>query len=620
MQQPTGSGDVLPVAVSSTPLLRGGALETLRPMAAVASAIMVGFIGYNLADFPPGIRETMAAHDAMTAAICAVVWWLIRAGRVREDHANAVATGMILLVASNILLAMWLLQDAFGAIYLCVLLVGAGAGMTSIVWGAAVVVMLGLAAVAVLSSVAEATTVAQYVAMMAATSAVAMALIALRARNLRELAHLTELDRQQRAALNEALADLDAKVAQRTAELQAANAALQTQMDERARIEGEARRLAEQLLHAQRLESLGRLAGGVAHDFNNLLTVIEGNLHLTLDGLPAGADREPLVDAIGASERAANLTRQLLAVGRKQVIARSVFDLGQHVEDIARMLQRVLGDGIELHVAALERDLWVNADPNQIEQVLMNLAANARDAMPDGGACHIDVERARAAGPPFVRIRIRDTGVGMDAPTRARLFEPFFTTKGPGQGTGLGLSTAYGVVQQHGGSITVHTTSPGAGATFDVLLPAVEATVRTPPESMAAFAPSNGTETVLLVEDEEAVRRVAERFLRRQGYNVLVASGGAEALDIAAAAGRPLDLLFTDVMMPGMNGFELAEHLRRRQSDIKVLFVSGYTGDYLQTRTGELPAGTHFVYKPYELSRTARMIREILDERAVDVA
>jgi signal transduction histidine kinase/ActR/RegA family two-component response regulator len=588
-------------------------------MAAVASAIMVGFIVYNFADFPPGIREPMVAHDAVTAAVCALVWWLIRAGRIHEDHAHAVATGLILLVASNILLAMWLLRAPYQAIYLCILIVGAGAGMTSIVWGAAVVVMLGLASVPVLFAVADATTVARYLAMMAATSAIAMALIALRARNLRELAHLTELDRQQRAALNEALADLDAKVAQRTAELQAANAALQTQMDERARAEKEARLLAEQLLHAQRLESLGRLAGGVAHDFNNLLTVIEGNLHLSLDDLPAGAEREPLEDAIGASERAAKLTKQLLAFSRKQVIERSMFDAGQHVEDVSRMLQRVLGEGIELHVATSGPDLWVNADPNQIEQVLMNLTANARDAMPDGGACHIEVGRASAAGQPFVRIRVRDTGIGMDAPTLERLFEPFFTTKGPGDGTGLGLSTAYGVVQQHGGSITVHS-SPGAGATFDVLLPAVDATVRTSPEAVASIAPSSGKETVLLVEDEDAVRRVAERFLRRQGYDVLVASGGAEALVIAATAGRPLALLFTDVMMPGMNGFELAEQLRRLQPEIKVLFVSGYTGDYLQTQTGELPAGTHFLYKPYQLSRTAQMIREILDEHAVDVA
>lgn len=596
----------------------GGSLNTLRPMAAVAAAIMVGFVVYNLIDFPPGIREIMATHDAITALVCGSVWWLIRGGRVREAQSHAIGTGMILLIASNILLAMWLLREPYHAIYLCVLLVGAGAGMTSVRWGAIAVALLWAAAVPVLLRVAEPSLVARYLAMMAATSAVAIALIVLRARNLRELAVLTELDQQQRRALNEALADLDAKVSLRTAELRSANAALQTQMEERARAEQEARLLGEQLLHAQRLESLGRLAGGVAHDFNNLLTVIDGNLHLSLEDLPPGANREPLEDALGASERAANLTKQLLAFGRKQVIERTVFDAGKQVEDIARMLQRVLGERIELLVNATERDLWVNGDANQIEQILMNLIANARDAMPNGGECHVEVSRVGLVNAPFVRIRVRDTGIGLDVSVREHLFEPFFTTKAPGEGTGLGLATAYGIVQQHGGSILVES-SPGAGATFDVLLPAVESAAQPTSEVVATISDAGGSETVLLVEDEDAVRRVAERFLRRQGYNVLVASGGAEALEIASTS-HPLDLLFTDVMMPGMNGFELAERLRHLQPGIKVMFVSGYTGDYLETQTGELPAGTHFVYKPYEPRRTAHLIREILDGRSMDAA
>jgi signal transduction histidine kinase len=587
-------------------------------MAAVASGIMVGFVAYNLVDFPPGVREIMATHDAITALICGAVWWMIRGGRFREAQAHAIGTGMILLIASNILLAMWLLREPYHAIYLCVLLVGAGAGMTSVRWGALALSLLWAAAVPVLLLVADLSLVARYLAMMAATSAVAIALIVLRARNLRELAVLTDLDQQQRRALNEALADLDAKVSLRTAELRSANAALQTQMEERARAEQEARLLGEQLLHAQRLESLGRLAGGVAHDFNNLLTVIDGNLHLSLEDLPSGADREPLEDAISASERAANLTKQLLAFGRKQVIERTVFDAGKQVEDIARMLQRVLGERIELHVNTTERDLWVNGDANQIEQILMNLIANARDAMPNGGECHVDVSRVESASAPFIRIRVRDTGIGMDGSVREHLFEPFFTTKAPGEGTGLGLATAYGIVQQHGGSILVESTL-GAGATFDVLLPAVEAEARPTPDASAPVTDTSGSETVLLVEDEDAVRRVAERFLRRQGYNVLVASGGAEALEIASM-GHPLDLLFTDVMMPGMNGFELADRLRHLQPGIKVMFVSGYTGDYLETQTGELPAGTHFVYKPYEPRRTAHLIREILDGRSMDAA
>jgi CheY-like chemotaxis protein len=267
-------------------------------------------------------------------------------------------------------------------------------------------------------------------------------------------------------------------------------------------------------------------------------------------------------------------------------------------------------------VRAEERDLWVSADPNQIEQVLMNLTVNARDAMPDGGACFIDAGRVSVGNAPLIRLRVRDTGIGMDAAVKERIFEPFFTTKGAGAGTGLGLSTAYGVVRQHGGSISVES-SPGAGATFEVLLPAAEdATLATAGAASAAAGPS-GTETVLLVEDEEGVRRVAERFLRRQGYDVHVASSGAEALEIAARLGRPIDLLFTDVMMPAMSGRELAERLRVMQPDLKVLFVSGYTGDYLQTQTGELPPGTHLLYKPYALGRTAQLIREILEGQPV---
>lgn len=598
------------------PSLRSGALDTLRPMAAVAAAIMLAFLFYNFADFPPGIREIMMTHDAVTSASCALVWWNIRSGRLREAHAHPLATAMILLIASNILLAMWLLRLPLHAVYLCILLVGAGAGMTSVRWGVTVAAILLIVATPVLLLTADLPTAARYLAMISATSAIAIALIVVRARNLRELERFTELDRQQRQALNDAVADLDAKVAQRTEELQTANAALQTQMEERARAEREARELGEQLLHAQRLESLGRLAGGVAHDFNNLLTVIDGNLHLTLDNLPDGADREPLEDAIGASERATLLTKQLLAFGRKQVIERVSFDVGKRVEDVSRMLQRVLGERIELQITVQERDLWVNADPNQLEQVIMNLTANARDAMPDGGTCFIDVSRAPHAESPCIRIRVRDTGVGMDDATKRRLFEPFFTTKQPGEGTGLGLATAYGVIQQHGGSISIES-SRGNGAVVDVLLPAADSAGYALPDRPLPSTQQSGTETVLLVEDEDAVRRVAERFLRRQGYKVFVASGGEEALAIAEKLSEPLHLLFTDVMMPGMNGFELADRLRALRPQIKVMFVSGYTGDYLVTQTGELPTGTNFVYKPYETKRTARMIRDILDDREV---
>jgi len=614
--QPTEPKTRQDVLSDVAPIARGGALDVLRPMAAVAAAVMLGFVPYNFFGSPPSSREIMMTHDAVTAAVCAIIWWCIRSGRLRETQAHPVATAMILLLASNILLAMWLHRMPLNAVFICILLVGAGAGMTLVGWGVAVSAILLVVTTPVLLVVTDGATAGRYLAMITATSAIAIALIVLRARNLRELAQFTALDRRQRQALDDALADLDAKVAQRTAELQTANALLQTQMEERARAEREARELAEQLLHAQRLESLGRLAGGIAHDFNNLLTVIDGNLHLTLEDLPDGANREPLEDAIGASERATLLTKQLLAFGRKQVIERVSFDAGKRVEDVSRMLQRVLGERIELHITALERDLWVNADPNQLEQVLMNLTANARDAMPDGGTCTIAVGRVLHAGVPSIRMRVRDSGIGMDESIKRRVFEPFFTTKKSGEGTGLGLATAYGVIQQHGGSITIES-SPGEGTVVDVILPAADSTGHALPALPLHPTGRAGSETVLLVEDEDAVRRVAERFLRRQGYKVLVASGGAEALEIAETTSEPLHLLFTDVMMPGMNGFLLAERIRALHPHIKVMFVSGYTGDYLVSQTGELPSGTHFVYKPYETHRTARMIRDILDEPAV---
>ena len=580
-------------------------------MAAVASGIMLAFLVYNLVDFPPRIREIMAVHDAVTAFVCAAIWWAIRTDRVAESQAHGIATGMMVLIASNILLAMWLLREPYHAIYICVLLVGAGASMTSVRWGGISVAALWIATVPVLTSVASANESVRYLAMMAATTAVSIALIVLRARNLRVLEHFDTVERQQRLALNDALADLDAKVSQRTAELQAANAALQLEIEERARAEREARELSEKLLHAQRLESLGRLAGGVAHDFNNLLTVIQGNLHLTLEQLPTNGTHEPIHDAIGASERAAQLTKQLLAFGRKQVIERRVFDMGKLVEDLSRILQRALGDRVELQIHVNGSDLRVDGDPNQIEVVLMNLVVNARDAMPTGGVCSIHLERTILNDSAFVRLQVRDTGVGMDGTTRQRLFEPFFTTKRTGEGTGLGLSTVYGVVQQHGGSISV-LSEEGQGATFDVFMPIATSLLHQPSASDTTRLQATGSETVLLVEDEAAVRRVGERFLRRHGYNVLVASSAAEALDLATLD-ITIDLLFTDVMMPGVSGFELADRLRDMRPSIKVMFVSGYTGDYLESLAGELPAGSVFVSKPYDPTRTARMIRELLD-------
>lgn len=590
------------------------ALDTLRPLAAVGAVIMLGFLVYNVIEFPAGLRGAIVAHDIVCAAACAGTWGLIRAGKIPDRAAHAVGTGLILLIASNILLATWLRRDPSQVVYIDILLVATSAAMTAPRWGAAAFLGVWGMSIPVLLAVSAGTPhFGRYVATMAATTGVAAALLTLRLRNLRALSELRARDQQRRRALQDALADLDAKVATRTAELQSANDALRTEMIVRERAEKEARQLTEQLLHAQRLESLGRLAGGVAHDFNNLLTVISANVELALDELPENANKELLNDSLGATKRAAKLTKQLLAFGRKQVFERSVFDLGRRVEEVARMLERAVGERIELQVSASERGLWVSADPNHIEQALMNLAVNARDAMPDGGALVVLVERVSTRGTSWVRIRVRDNGVGMDADTIGRMFEPFFTTKP--SGTGLGLSTVYGIVQQHDGFVEVDS-KLGVGTTLDLFLPACAPPVREAVTSRELIAGAPGTETVLLVEDEDAVRRVGERLLRRDGYSVLAAASGAEALSIVQSLARPVDLLFTDVMMPGMNGRELAVRLRGIQPNLKVLFVSGYTGDYLETQTGELPEGAHFLYKPYEPAEASRLIRDILDGRA----
>ena len=380
--------------------------------------------------------------------------------------------------------------------------------------------------------------------------------------------------------------------------------------------------LERQFRQAQKMEAIGRLAGGVAHDFNNLLTVITGYSDLLLSGLsprsPHRSDVEAISDAAG---RAASLTRQLLAFSRQQVLAPSILNVNDVVQSAQRMLQRLLGEDVHL-VTSLDSEVRpVRADAGQLEQVLLNLAVNARDAMPDGGVLTLETANVELSGSyarehlgaepgPHVLLAVSDTGVGMDAATQARIFEPFFTTKPAGKGTGLGLATVYGIVEQSKGSLWVYS-EPGKGTTFKVYLPVSGATVAEP--FLAAAAPvTGGDETLLLVEDAAPVRAVARETLERYGYTVIEAPSPEVALELVARTPHILHLLVTDVVMPGMNGRQLAARVTSERPDMRVLFMSGYTDDAVM-RSGVLEHGMSYLQKPFTPEGLARKVREVLD-------
>ena len=379
--------------------------------------------------------------------------------------------------------------------------------------------------------------------------------------------------------------------------------------------------LEEQFRQAQKMEAVGQLAGGVAHDFNNLLTLINGYSDIVLAALPPGdPNREPIAAVHQAGQRSAGLTRQLLAFSRKQVLAPKVLDLNGVVADTASLLRRVIGEDVRLSTAP-GQGLWpVKADRGQVEQVLLNLAVNARDAMPTGGRLTIETRNAEldegyaaahadARPGDYVLVAVSDTGTGMSDEVKARIFEPFFTTKEAGKGTGRGLATVYGIVKQSGGHVGVYS-EVGRGTTFKVYLP------RAAPESGAAKAPSQfrrpprGTETVLVVEDEDAVRALTRHVLQHSGYTVVEAEDAAAA--VRAAAGHGIDLLVTDVVMPGLGGRELAERLRASRPGLKVLFLSGYTDDAV-VRHGVLHEAVNFLQKPFSPTALAHKVREALD-------
>jgi len=387
------------------------------------------------------------------------------------------------------------------------------------------------------------------------------------------------------------------------------------------------KRLTDQLRQSQKMQAVGELAGGIAHDFNNLLMVVKGHAEMLIDRLP---DSSPLRHSIEqmqkATERAAALTRQLLAFSRKQVLQPRVLELNDVVAGMIQMFSRVIGENIELAFLPGAK-LWrVKADPSQMEQVLLNLVVNARDAMPDGGrltieTSNIDLDRsyglkhANMEPGHYVMLIVSDTGCGMDAGTQARIFEPFFTTKGQGKDTGLGLATVYGVVKQSGGFIWVYS-EVGHGTTFKIYLPRVAAEVEKAAAERASAGPPPGNETILFVEDEESVRELVRDFLVTAGYHVLEAADGVQALETAAAQKGPIHLLITDVVMPRLSGREVATRISAERPDLKILYISGYTDDSV-FRHGVLEGGVAFLQKPFNLKALAHKIREVLDTQTV---
>jgi two-component system cell cycle sensor histidine kinase/response regulator CckA len=385
----------------------------------------------------------------------------------------------------------------------------------------------------------------------------------------------------------------------------------------------ERKRLQSQFLHAQRMEGIGRLAGGVAHDFNNLLTLITGYSEMLLEDLPPEDPSHGVLREIKkAGDRAASLTRQLLAFSRKQVLSPQILDLNDLIRELGKMLRRLIGEDITLHTS-LDPELGpIQADPGQLEQVILNLAVNARDAMPHGGKLFIEtrnvglvepsgVEPAEGGSSPQVLLVVSDTGCGMGEAIASQVFEPFFTTKPLGEGTGLGLATVYGIVKQSGGHIEL-TSKRGQGTTFTISLPRIREKASAECHSVSEFKTPSGSETVLLAEDNEEVRALARLTLQSCGYTLLEASDGVEALELGHQHEGPIHLLLTDVVMPRMSGKRLAELLQEMRPELKALYLSGYN-DEAVGRHGVLEAGSAFMQKPFTPTTLALKVREVLD-------
>jgi signal transduction histidine kinase/ActR/RegA family two-component response regulator len=594
--------------------LGGVVADGLRSAAFTVGVLFCVFAVYYRFGISPDAPSVVVLYDVALVVLGFGLFAMSRRLELSSRGVHAAAAALSFAVLGNILLTTLVMPNPLFSFYVAMLLIASAGSVLSSAWAAVIAVVeltgWGIVAAAVLSR--SELVVNTFVVV--ASLAVAFIVHVGRNRARARIVELRSGDARRELALQGALGEadearrgLDRKVEERTA-------ALRTELEERERLE-------EQLRHAQKLEAVGRLAGGIAHDFNNLLTVIRMSLITFAEpAVPADELRDAIRDASDATDRAAGLTHDLLAFARKQTLERTSVAVTDILGGVERMVRRVAEASIRLEVRVAPDVGEVIADRHQIEQVLLNLAINACDAMDNRGTLSVaadavelagaDAARHRVRPGPYVRVAVTDTGAGMDEATRRSVFEPFFTTREAGRGTGLGLAVAHGIVTQHCGQIEVES-EPGKGSTFIVFLPRAGRT--TPGAATARPQAFRGHETVLVVEDEPAVRRAVQRNLERLGYHVIAAQDGEDALRIAESLDG-IDLLLSDVVMPGIDGAELACRLRARWSDLPVLFVTGYSADRL-ARTGAVGPHDRVLEKPYQLAALTRTIREMLEAR-----
>jgi signal transduction histidine kinase len=593
------------------------ATDGLRPaMMAVALLFTVFAIATPFV-FPAPSQIPLALYDVALIAVSLWLYVVCRRITLSSLQVHIAATVVSLGVLGNVLMSGAMGANPMFSFCVGILLIASAGTMLSAVWAIAIAAVEIVGWLVVAWAILPASAIQPNVLVMASCFAVAFIVHVSRNVATIRILELRDGDARRERALQQALAEADEARRELDRKVEDRTAALRNELEERERLE-------EQLRHAQKMEAVGQLAGGIAHDFNNLLTVIRMS-HTTLAETVAlpGEARDALRDASDASDRAAALTQDLLAFSRKQALQRTEVAASDILGSVERMVRRVAEAGIRLEVRATPEVGVVLADRHQIEQVLLNLAINACDAMGNRGTLTISADAVELSGGDagrhpmragtYVRVMVTDTGTGMDEVTRRSVFEPFFTTKEVGRGTGLGLAVAHGIVTQHGGQIDVES-ELGKGSTFTVLLPRVRGS--SPHVVVAAAQPlaSLARETLLVVEDEAAVRRAVQRNLERLGYRVIAACDGEDALRIAATLDG-VDLLLSDVVMPGIDGPELACRLREKWSDLPVLFVTGYSADRL-SRSGAVGPHDRVLEKPYQKAELARTIRQMLEARS----